>query len=352
MICPKCGFEQPDSLECGRCGIVISRYRGPVVGAAVPAPPAFTPAAPLLSPPSPTAPAALGVGGSLYSGPEPALAAAGGTFYDGPAPVAAGGGTMFTGSMADGPIAAAGRPSFRVQGTFEVGKVLSESFSIYFSNFLPFFLLTALILSPMLVSMGMLAGSADGSDMGLALASLGLLVLSAVFCPQLATASITYGVFQQMRGRDATIGDCLGKGLSSLFPVLGLVIVQGLGIIAGVLALVIPGIILALRWSVSVPAAIEERPGVLGALRRSSYLTDGYKWTIFCILFVLNFMSQGIDKVLELALAGNQSAYLLAMGTTTVLSTGLSATATAVMYYRLRSIKESIDVDQIASVFA
>jgi hypothetical protein len=56
--------------------------------------------------------------------------------------------------------------------------------------------------------------------------------------------------------------------------------------------------------------------------------------------------------VLELALAGNQSAYLLAMGTTTVLSTGLSATATAVMYYRLRSIKESIDVDQIASVFA
>jgi hypothetical protein len=35
-----------------------------------------------------------------------------------------------------------------------------------------------------------------------------------------------------------------------------------------------------------------------------------------------------------------------------VVTVGLTATATAVMYYRLRSIKESIDVDQIASVFA
>jgi len=31
---------------------------------------------------------------------------------------------------------------------------------------------------------------------------------------------------------------------------------------------------------------------------------------------------------------------------------GLSATGSAVMYYRLRSLRESIDVDQIASVFA
>lgn len=27
MICPKCGFEQPDAPECARCGIIIAKYR-------------------------------------------------------------------------------------------------------------------------------------------------------------------------------------------------------------------------------------------------------------------------------------------------------------------------------------
>src|SRR5262245_48381903 len=28
MRCPKCGFEQPDLTECGRCGVIVSRWRG------------------------------------------------------------------------------------------------------------------------------------------------------------------------------------------------------------------------------------------------------------------------------------------------------------------------------------
>jgi hypothetical protein len=125
-----------------------------------------------------------------------------------------------------------------------------------------------------------------------------------------------------------------------------------LGIFAGILACIVPGILLALRWSVSVPAAVEERHGAFEALRRSTYLTDGYRGTIFGILFVLNIVSQGASRVLDLALREDPSSLLMALGAVIVLGAGLSATATAVMYYRLRSIKESIDVDQIASVFA
>ena len=42
MNCPKCGFEQPDGgVECARCGIIFSRFRGsaPAVEAPVPPPP-------------------------------------------------------------------------------------------------------------------------------------------------------------------------------------------------------------------------------------------------------------------------------------------------------------------------
>jgi hypothetical protein len=38
-------------------------------------------------------------------------------------------------------------------------------------------------------------------------------------------------------------------------------------------------------------------------------------------------------------------------GLMAIVTTGLGGTAAAVMYYRLRSVKESLDLDQIASVF-
>src|SRR5215210_2889610 len=230
MICPKCGFEQPDSPECMRCGVVVSRYKGPVVAAAASPLPQSTPA--FSPPPVPLPPLAMEGAGTVYGGPPPG----GGTIYGGPPP---------------SPAAAAG-PAFR--GTFEIGKVLGESFSIYFSNFIPFALLSALALSPLyLVQASMRIAKFAQSSAGAV--SFLLIFLSGILCPYIATSAITFGVFQQIRGRDTSIGECLSRGLSCLLPVLGLTIVQGLGILLGYVLCIVPGIIFALQWSVSVPAA-------------------------------------------------------------------------------------------------
>lgn len=37
MICPKCGFEQQDAIDCIQCGIVIEKYRHPAYAARPPA---------------------------------------------------------------------------------------------------------------------------------------------------------------------------------------------------------------------------------------------------------------------------------------------------------------------------
>jgi len=45
MTCPKCGFEQPESPDCVKCGIVIARYKP----SQAPAPAVFTPPPPEMS---------------------------------------------------------------------------------------------------------------------------------------------------------------------------------------------------------------------------------------------------------------------------------------------------------------
>jgi len=397
MICPKCGFEQPENPECMRCGIVISRYKGPVLGGSPfpaaqtsaqiggypPPPPAgYPPPRPASAPPPPPpgygaapppapqfgnetmridtfpppAPVMNAVG-TVYGDPVPAVAG-GGTVYGGPMPAgAAAGGTVYGGPVHGGPSAPTfgAQPAFR--GTFEIGKVLGEAFSVYFKNFIPFAILTAIAMAPLyLASSYSTAAAAKApmntpADVAPLLMALLPMFLGSILCPYIATAAITYGVFQQMKKVDVSIGECLGQGLATLLPVLGVAIVQSIGVFLGSMLCLVPGILLMLRWAVSVPAAVTERPGVGDALRRSTILTEGYRGEVFGILFVMGFLNIGSTMLVTLALADNQVAFLAVSGVKDILTVGLSATSTAVMYYRLRSVKESIDVDEISSVF-
>ena len=88
MICPKCGFEQPESPECMRCGVIVGRYRG----------------AAWRRPPPPRA-AGVAVASPVFAAPAPALAG-GGTVYGGPAP---GGGTVYQGPPPGSPAAGSRR---------------------------------------------------------------------------------------------------------------------------------------------------------------------------------------------------------------------------------------------------
>jgi hypothetical protein len=332
MICPKCSFEQPDgSTDCARCGVVFARYRPTAEDGTI-------------LPVEPIEPAPGGVAGAanaaetLYGGPLPPPPSAP-QLYGNPLP------------PPSGPV---GLHSGRA---FELGGVLGETFQIYFANFLPFVLLTALAYAPAILVAVLVPAPAQGATLQALLRTEGrglLGLLLRVLCGPLATATITYGVFQQMRGRNTSFADCLKVGLSNLLPVLGVAIVQGLAIGVSAIFCLVPGLIVAAMLAVSVPAAVEERPGLLAALNRSSELTEGYRWSVFGVLFILFILAIGVGLVFNVVALGLASVPLLARvlrEATVVVTSGLSATAAAVMYYRLRSVKESIDVENLASVF-
>ncbi len=395
MICPKCGFEQPESPECMRCGVIVSRYKGPVAAAAaqaaVFAPPGSgheTVRVPL--PPPPPAPAAaesIFKEAPNFKEPEPAVAVDGGPPYGGPPP--AGGGTVYNGPSPGSPAAMAmgggGRspvvPAFVVFQKLRTGEILSESFSVYFKNIIPFLLLTAVAFSPIYFFAGFLTQQYTVNHPVAAAEGKGLVgLVTLLLCLPISTAGITYGVFQQMRGQDTSLGTCLSVGLSSFLRVLSVAFLQILLVMGAVILTMIPivvlmgmvasggrssaacslmlvpllllayvpAILLWLKYFVAIPAAIEERPGAMESLRRSAFLTAGQRGAIFGALFVLGVIDVGVSLAANLVPVAGP--ILNAVVTLVIL--GLSATTCAVIYYRLRSFHESIDVDQIASVFA
>lgn len=241
---------------------------------------------------------------------------------------------------------------------FKSGPILAETFSVYSANFLPFIFISIVALSPrILVALLMTDGQPHpvnpGQAAGNVFGALSIRLLTQLLGTQLATAAVTYGVFQEIRGRETTIGDCLKVGLSAIWSVLAIALLSGLLIGLGFLVCIIPGILLAVRWAVAVPVTVEERLGPIEALKRSGELTDGLRHDIFSVLFIVGLINLGLGLALGLGVGltlgakGSELAQLVAQ----VLATGLGATATAVMYYRLRSLKESIDVREIASVF-
>jgi len=233
---------------------------------------------------------------------------------------------------------------------FTSGVILSQTFSIFFSNFAAFGLICLLILSPSLVVQAWMGIQQFEDPARMPFLPLLVLMLLSLLTP-IATGALSFGVFQQVRGRRAGVAECLSVGFRRLLPVLGVGILAGLITGLGTLLCVVPGIIAATILAAAVPAAVIERPGVTGALSRSADLTKGYRWTVFGVIFGLGVL----QFVANMAVGGlgALSVYVLLIGTavSTIIFTGLQATAPALIYYHLRKAKESIDVEEIAAVF-
>ncbi|MFL6235955.1 MAG: hypothetical protein ACJ76N_22680, partial [Thermoanaerobaculia bacterium] len=284
----------------------------------------------------------------------------------------------------------ASRPVLTITHKLRFGEVLSESFTVYFKNFIPFTILTAMAFSPIFLFGDYMMRRFPVSESPMAAFGVVMLVLLAdlLLCVPLSTAMITYGVFQEMRGRSASLGSCLSVGLSSLLPVISVAFLQAviagavmlgttfvvsfiiglLGGLAGsgarsgspgsaaacsimlaplILLVFIFPLMFLLRFFVAVPAAVEEREGAMSAMRRSVFLTEGQRGRILGILAVLGVLNLGVILATSRIPAAGQ----LVRALLSVVTSSLFATTTAVIYYRLRSFHESIDVDQIASVF-
>jgi Membrane domain of glycerophosphoryl diester phosphodiesterase len=203
------------------------------------------------------------------------------------------------------------RPVFSARGAampsdlrpLSLGELLDRSFFLYRKNFLLF---AGIIALPHLVLLAF------------QLAGVGLQVAGIVTGPLisglwvLATLVITLGVAAASQGatviavsqvhleRPASIMESFA-GIKGRVLYLALIMIgYGIGVGVGLILLVVPGIILALMWALTIPVAVLEDKGLADSLSRSQELTKGHRGRVFVIYFLFLFLTYAVYIALEL----------------------------------------------------
>lgn len=244
-----------------------------------------------------------------------------------------------------------------IEDDLHIGSVISRTFAVFKER--PLLFLTLGLIAGVPVSLLDIILSMEGPA-----SSFLNLVVGGVIC-----ASIAYAVYQILLERDVTLGEALSSGLSRLGPLILASILMNLGITVGTVFLIVPGIILACMWLVTIPSCSVESLGPLESLGRSYELTKGYRGKIFLLLLVTIIVFFLLAFIFILAVSffagvmfggGGYDSFEsspgvamvgLAVGLLIVVGTTLYDIMVAVVYYDLRAIKEGLSLESLADIF-
>ena len=169
----------------------------------------------------------------------------------------------------------------------EVSTLFRDSLATYWSHFWTFVALAAAIVVPVElvvqgIGQGQLTATYD-AELTVAETVISALVTYLVITP-LITAICIHALLQLADGGKPAAGRALVAGFEAFTPVFFAVVLAALGIAIGLLALVVPGIYLFVRWYFVPQAVVLAGDRGPDALRRSSAGTQGFWWRTFGLI--------------------------------------------------------------------
>jgi uncharacterized membrane protein len=243
---------------------------------------------------------------------------------------------------------------------FGLGKVMGTGFRVWLRNLVPFLLITTVIYVPYVIWVVL---TVQGEPTYEELRRIGWSTVIVVpLLNILVSSALVYGVVMELKGQRASMLDCLTTGLGRFFPVLGVAILTMLAIAGGLLLFIVPGLIVTCVLYVTTQVAVLERPGVFGALSRSSELTRGHRWQIFAIVLLVWLLNYAVSELMQVLMVDElqraeadlyavlRRYFYLDLGRT-VLMGSLSSVMASSAYYYLRLEKEGTSADELSRVF-
>ena len=158
----------------------------------------------------------------------------------------------------------------------------------------------------------------------------------------LVSALHVHAVADTRDDRDPQLSSVALRGLRVLPVVVAASIISALGTAVGFLFLIVPGILLTLRWIVVAQTAAIEHEGWLPALRRSAELTRGNYGKLILFALYLGLIVTVPSFAISLAFSHTTTtAASFVVGVAVrVLASSFAALATAQLYFELRAREE------------
>jgi len=166
-----------------------------------------------------------------------------------------------------------------------------------------------------------------------------LILLDTSLITPLISALHIHAVVRIGEGLRPRLGTVALRGLQVLPVVAAADIMTSLGIFLGLIALIIPGILLMLRWAVVSQAAALEDEGWLAAVRSSSQLTAGRYRHVLGLLLFTSALAAAVyfgARTIPLGSTSGLASVSVGIAVRTVLAS-FSALTLALLYFDLRA---------------
>jgi hypothetical protein len=168
----------------------------------------------------------------------------------------------------------------------------------------------------------------------------------------LQSAAMTLMVSRAYLGQSLSVAGGFRGAFTRLWPLLGATLLAGSLSMFGLLFLVVPGVLLMIRWMFTTPAIVIEGHGATASLSRSRDLTEDAYGRLFLLFILLCLLSLGInlgvgalvpDAVDAIPVLGQLVGMI-----SQVLVSPLSVTALTLAYFDVRVRKEGFDLERLA----
>ena len=222
-----------------------------------------------------------------------------------------------------------------------IGAVLDEAWTLFTRFFLRFFVLALVVFAAvnLLFALIVEAISSDNGGRAFWLAILGL--ATAVIGTTWLQGAFVYAVQDALGGSvDATLGEVFSRVSPSILPLLVAGLLAGLGIAAGLILLIVPGLFLMTIWAVIAPVIVLEKRPPFAAFGRSRELVRGHGWTVFAIVIITGLLTGIAGSILQAAFSFLPRFLEILVGGTIAqaIVAPFGAIALAITYFRLRDV--------------